>query len=413
MTALVPPALRAHPRLTTAVAVIVVAGVASGSYVALHGDATAQAVTTTTTQAVSTGTLRQSVSATGTLAPAKDESLSFAVSGQVTRVAVKAGQRVSKGQVLATVDSAALRSAVAQARSSVASARAKVDDDQTSSASSTQLSADQAALKAARNQLASARSQLAGATLRSPITGAVAAVNLTVGQSVSGGSSSGGGAGTSTAGGSTGTTASSSAEVEVISTDAWIVNASVDASSVGTIKTGNQAQLTITGATDTVYGTVASIGLVSSSTSGTASYPVVIDVTGSPSGLHDGESVTATVIYQQLTGVLVIPQLALHRNSDGTTYVEKLVNGVATATTVTTGLTSGAEVQIKSGLASGDQIVVPQLQRTGGTGTTGSTGTTGGSRGGYVPGAGTGNFPAGGTGNFPGGGAVPAGGNGD
>ena len=43
----------------------------------------------------------------------------------------------------------------------------------------------------------------------------------------------------------------------------------------------------------------------------------------------------------------------------------------------------------------------------------GSTGTTGGSRGGYVPGAGTGNFPAGGTGNFPGGGVVPAGGNGD
>ena len=324
--------------------VLALAGAGTGTYLSVSGGSSASAQqATTTTQTVSTGTIRQSVSATGTLAPAKEEDLNFAAAGSVTKVAVKTGQHVTKGQVLAKVDSAALASAVAQAKSSVASARSKVDDDETNSASATQLSADKTALTAAKNQLASAKTQLADATLRSPITGAVAAVNLTVGQTVSGGSSN------SSAQGSD---SSSTAQVLVISTDKWIVNATVDASSVGLIKTGDQAQLTVTGADQTVYGTIKSIGLVSSSTSGTASYPVVVDVTGTQKGLHDGASVTATLIYKQLSNVLVIPQTALHRNSDGSTYVEQVVNGKTVQTTVKTGLSSGGQVQIKSGLKS-------------------------------------------------------------
>ncbi len=59
----------------------------------------------------------------------------------------------------------------------------------------------------------------------------------------------------------------------MISTDSWLVNATVDATSVGLIKAGEQAQLTVTGASDTIYGTIASVGLISSSTSGTAELP--------------------------------------------------------------------------------------------------------------------------------------------
>jgi multidrug efflux pump subunit AcrA (membrane-fusion protein) len=48
--------------------------------------------------AASTGTIRQSISSTGTIAPAQQDAVNFTVSGKVTRVAVTAGQRVSAEQ---------------------------------------------------------------------------------------------------------------------------------------------------------------------------------------------------------------------------------------------------------------------------------------------------------------------------
>lgn len=401
--------LRSHPWITAGVAVVILAGAGTGIYFDVSGSGNSAAAATTTVNTVSTGTIRQSVSATGSLAPAQEESLSFSASGQVTSVKVKVGDTVKKGQALATVESAALASSVAQAKATVASDQARVDDD--SGASSTQLAADKAALKAAKNQLASAKSQLAGATMTAPINGAVAEVNIAAGDTVSGSSSSvsgsGGSSSTSTGFGastSTGTSATD-AQILVISVNSWIVNATVDATSVGLIKAGEQAQLTVSGSTSTIYGTISSVGLVSSSTSNTASYPVVIAVTGSPTGLHDGAGVTAGLIYKQVSNTVVISATALHRDSTGE-YVEKQVSGKVARTTVQVGIRSGLQVQITSGLVAGDKIIVPQLR----IGTVSPTGGTSnrGAGGGSFPGGGTfpggGSFPGGAGGGFPGGG---------
>jgi macrolide-specific efflux system membrane fusion protein len=386
---MLPRRVRAHPWLAGGVAVVVLAGGGSAGYFLTRNDKAA-AATTTTTQTVATGTVRQSVSATGTLAPASEENLNFSVSGEVTKVAVSEGQHVKKGQTLATIDSASLSATVAQAESTVASDEARVDDDSTNGASDTQVAADKAALTAAKNQLTSARSQLASATMTSPINGVVATVNLTVGESVSGSAASNPNGSSDS---SSSDNSSSDPQILVISTNSWLVNATVDATSVGLIKKGNQAQLTVTGASDTVYGTISSIGLVSSSTSGTASYPVVVDVTGSPSGMHDGANVTATLIYKQVTNVLVVPTIALHRNANGGQYVEQVKNGKTVQTTVRVGIASGGQTQIVSGLSAGDKIIVPQV--TLGRGGTGNNG--------------NGNIPKGGF-TFPGGGKIPAGG---
>jgi macrolide-specific efflux system membrane fusion protein len=416
--------IKRHPWISAIVVALVLVGAGLGTYFGTRDDNAAAATATTTTETVNTGTIRQTVSATGTLAPANQENLNFSVSGQVTRVSVSEGQRVTKGQTLATINSAALSAAVAQAESTVASDQARLDDDNSNSASDTQIAADQAALTAANNQLDTAQQQLASATLTSPIDGIVATVNLTVGQSVSGsggnngnsnngnsnnGNGNSGGDGNNGNGNSSGSNDSSNGsnssdpQFLVISTNSWIVNASVDANSVGLIKVGNQAQLSVTGASDTVYGTIASIGLVSSSSSssGTASYPVVIDVTGTPSGMHDGADVTATLIYKQLSNVLVVPTLALHRNASGGTYVEQVKNGKTVQTTVQPGIASGGQTQIVSGLSAGDQIVVPQIRI--GNGTRNGNGNE--TRG---------NFPGGGQFQIPGGGefVVPGGGKG-
>lgn len=388
--------LRVHPWLAGGIIVVVLAGAGTGIYFGTRSGAAAAAAATTTVATVSTGTIKQSVSATGTLAPASQASLNFSTSGQVTAVSVKVGDTVKKGQTLASLESASLASAVAQAKAMVASDVAKVDADD--SATSTQLAADKAALKAARNQLTSAKAQLAAATMKSPINGAVAAVNITDGEAISGNSS----ASSSGTGNSTASSSSSSAQVLVISTNAWIVNATVDATSVGLIKAGDQAQLTVTGADATVYGTISSVGLVASSTSGTASYPVAIAVTGAPTGLHDGASVTASLIYKQLSNVVVISSAALHRYTSGGQYADKQVNGKTVRTTVQVGIQSGNQVQITSGLAAGDKIIVTQIQRP--TSSSTSRGGTG-NQGGFPAGGNGGGFPGGGTGGrFSGGG---------
>jgi membrane fusion protein, macrolide-specific efflux system len=414
--------LRGRPRLFLSVAVIAVLAIGIGTYAVTRGGGAAAAGTSTTVHTVATGTIKQSVSATGTLAPASQASLAFPVSGQVTAVDVAVGDKVTAGQELAKIDAASLAVGVAQAKASVASAQAKVDADATSGADATQTAADQAALTAANNQLSSAQSQEAQATMTSPIAGVVATVNLVKGQTVSATSTSGSsgtsgtsGTGTSGGGGGSGgaagtgagassTTSSTTAQILVISTGSWIVNATVDATSVGLISKGEQAQLTVTGSTATVYGTISSIGLVSSSTSATASYPVVVAVTGSPSGLHDGAGVAVALIYKQFTNVVVVPSTALHRDSSGGQYVEQVTNGKTVNTTVKVGVASAGQTQITSGLKAGDQIVVPVLP-TRRPGTTGTTNRGGAGGGGFGGGAGGGGFGGGAGGGGFGGGA--------
>jgi membrane fusion protein, macrolide-specific efflux system len=222
--------------------------------------------------AVTAGNMSQTVSTSGTLAPADSENLSFSTSGQVTAVNVKAGQQVAKGTVLATLDSAALQSQVTGAQASVDSATAKLSNDQTNNASAAQIQSDQANVAAAQAQLASAQTSLNGATLTAPIDGTVAAVNLSVGQQLSGSgtggtnlsgsatgsgrinsaSSGAGGAGGGAGGGGNGSSASSSSssstsstpQIQMISTGAFVVNVNVDDTQIGRIAVGQAATVT-------------------------------------------------------------------------------------------------------------------------------------------------------------------------
>jgi hypothetical protein len=217
----------------------------------------------------------------------------------------------------------------------------------------------------------------------------------------SGGGSSGSGssgAGSSGGGNSNSNTSSagqSSAQILVISTDSWIVNASVDSTGVGKLANGDQAQIVPGSGAGTVYGTIASVGLIATSSSGVASYPVVINVTGSPDGMHAGDTATVSLIYHQLNNVLTVPTTAVH-TVNGKTVVYEMVNGKRVSRSITTGLASGGMTEVQSGLSAGDEVVVDVVSR--GTTTTNNRGNNQQRQ-----------FPSGG--NFPGGGQFPGGGN--
>ncbi len=378
-------------RVILASGVIVVLGAASAGFWVIGKPSTS----TPAFQLVAavSGTLRQTVSSTGTIEPAQEANLNFAVSGQVTSVAVTVGQTVKAGRVLAKVNSASLSADVAQAKATEASDAAKLSADQAagSGVTAAQLTADEAAVTAAENQVADAEQALAEAKLTSPITGVVAAVDLSVGQQVSGaGSSAGAGSGTGSSnaglagaasGGTSGSAASgsSNAQVVVISTGSYVVNGTVDDTEVGLVQAGDQAVIIPDGAASPVYGVVSSVGLIASTTSGVASYPVTIAVTGNPGGLYPGASATVTLVVRQLSNVTTVPTAALHYTSSGAVVYE-IVNGRQVAYPVTAGMTSGGQTQIVTGLSVGTEVVVPGA-RAGGAGLT-TGGTTRGSRGG-------------------------------
>src|SRR3984957_13394895 len=356
--------------------------------------------------AAASSTLRQTVSSTGTIEPAQQANLNFATSGQVTSVPVTVGQKVKSGQVLAKVSSASLSADVAQAEATEASDAAKLSSDQAagSSVTAAQLTADETAVTAAENQVTDAKQALAEANLTSPITGVVAAVSLSVGQEVTGAGGSGGGdsgtggsgtgsSGTGSAGASSSASSSSSAassssaQVVVISTSSYVVNGTVDDTEVGSVQAGDQAVIVPDGATSSVYGVVSSVGLIASTTSGVATYPVTIAVTGNPGGLYPGASATVSLVVKQLNNATTVPTAALHYTSSGAEVYE-MVNGRQVAVPVTVGMTSDGETQIVSGLTVGTKVVVRGLRATGTGGTTGGTGRTRGGVGGAGGGGG-------------------------
>jgi multidrug efflux pump subunit AcrA (membrane-fusion protein) len=400
-------------RLRTWIVAGVVVVVVAGGSVYWFGfgptAASATAASPTTTVAASLQTIEQTVSGTGTLTPTTEDDVDFAASGTVTSVKVKAGSTVKAGQTLATIDTLTEKANLLTAKANLAAAQSTLSSAESSSAGAAQIAADKASVSVAAAAVTTAKTEYAGTTLVSPIAGLVTTVNLAVGDVVSGGtstssaSSGGASSGSATATTSTGsatdsastgsaTDSTSTADFTVVGTKSWDVSVSLGASDIKNIKVGQQVDLS-TDENASFFGTVTSIGLLPSTTTGAATYPVVVTVTGSPTELYDGVTVTAKIVYERRTNVLTVPSAAI-TTAKGVSTVEVVKNGTTTKTTVTVGETSGNLTEITKGISAGAEVQVTRFTPGTGNGTTGTRGT------GNFGGNGTGgNFtpPSGGT----------------
>lgn len=393
-----------------AVAVVVVGG--TGTWWLTRSSS--NAATTTTTYTVSASTIQQTVSASGTVEPAQSANLSFAVSGTVTHVYVTAGQKVSVGTPLASVDDTALISQRTAAAASVTAAEEQLSTDSSSGASSIQIASDQSNVASAQAAYANAVDAVNESVLTSTISGTVDAVNLAVGDVVSGGSGGSTGSSSSSSRSSTGSSTgsnsstSSSGSFTVVSTGSYVVDATVAAGDVASVRKGMQVQLTVSGHATTVFGTVDSVGLVAQTdSSGGAVFPVTINVTGNPTGLYAGTSATASIIVKQVANAIAVPTRAI-QTSGSQAYVMKVVGGKAVKADVVLGQVAGPLTEVTSGIKAGDVVQIPGFTRSGTGGGT-RTGPGGGGFGGGGFGSGAG---FGGGGGFTGGGTFVQGGNG-
>ncbi len=196
------------------VGLVVGLGIAGGAWWYLDHQSTAQAATPTTisrTVAASVDTIKKTISTTGTLTPAVQQDVSFVASGNVTAVNVTAGQQVTAGQPLATVDTLTMQQTLASANLTLAKAQATLVNDQTAlstaqdaqttaadagddttaadakvATAQQQITVDQTSITTAQAAVDTAQTALNSATLLAPIDGIVSTVNVTVGQKITG-----------------------------------------------------------------------------------------------------------------------------------------------------------------------------------------------------------------------------------
>lgn len=195
--------------VTAAVVLLLVAAVAvllarrNGEATADKGAAAPKPALTVTTTTPQAATLPVRLAANGNIAAWQEASVGAEAGGlRITEVRVNVGDRVGKGQVLATFASDTLRAELAQARASVAEAQAAAAEaaanadrarslQATGALSASQINQYLTAEQTARARVQAARAvfeaqqvRLAQSTLQAPDSGIISARTATVGQVV-------------------------------------------------------------------------------------------------------------------------------------------------------------------------------------------------------------------------------------
>jgi multidrug efflux pump subunit AcrA (membrane-fusion protein) len=136
----------------------VIAVVAAAAVWALNPFGKAAAVSLVTARA-STGTIVASVSLSGSVASSSISELNFGTAGTVTKVSVVPGDKVTVGEVLATIDDSALQVQLQVAQANLTAAQARLAQDQAGPTAATIASAKDS-ISQAKLQLSTAKTSL-------------------------------------------------------------------------------------------------------------------------------------------------------------------------------------------------------------------------------------------------------------
>jgi multidrug efflux pump subunit AcrA (membrane-fusion protein) len=241
--------------------------------------------------------------------------------------------------------------------------------------SADQIAADQATVDAATAQLAANQQNLAAADMVSPIDGTVAQVDVVSGQNAAANAST--------------------AKIVIIGAGGNQVTTAVNDNQVGQVKPGQAAAITPDGAGKPLTGKVVAIGALSSTTSGgSASFPVTISVDGGGPALFAGSTAGVAITLGTAQAAVTVPTSAVH-TVGSTSFVTALVDGKPASKRVTVGVIGATVTQITEGLNAGDEVVLADLSQplpsaTTGAGARGLTGGGGGFRAGGNGGGGGG-----------------------
>jgi HlyD family secretion protein len=272
------------------------------------------------------GDIENVVSSTGTLAAMSEVSVLAEMSGRVENVYAKNNENVTKGMVLATLNTDMLKINKLSAEASVQKAQANYDlqlldwqnktklsekglisdyDYQTSKANLKVCEADLNSAKAALQIINTELDQYA--VIKSPIDGIVLNRNIEKGQSVVEGAST------------NSTTLFTLAE----DLSKMEIKAEVDELDISSIKVGQDVNFTVESNPNTTFtGTVNEIRLVPETTDNVVNYYVIIDTLNKDGKLLPGMTADINFIIEKKSDTLLVPRAALRFQPTGLSAAE-------------------------------------------------------------------------------------------
>lgn len=346
------------------------------------------------TKVIAKDTVRQTVTATGSLAPVDEVEVGTQVSGEVKKIYVDFNSKVKKGQLLAELDKSTLQEKLNQCNASLQSAlsaytlakqnysRTKTLYDQKAATKSdlesvqNALTQAQAQVTQAQTNVREAKVNLSYAEIYSPIDGIVLGKEVEEGQTVA-----------------------SSFSTPTLFTIArslkdMQVEANIDEADIGAVKVGQTVSFTVDSYSgENFTGTVKQIRMNPTTTNNVVTYTVIINAPNPDEKLYPGMTASITITTEAIAD-LVVPSAAtswepseevikalprpkgrpedeqitakdLEKEAgvtdNGNSRSQKTVwvkNGSQlTPRNITVGMSDGVNYIVKSGLAEGDTVV--------------------------------------------------------
>jgi len=211
----------------------------------------------------------------------------------------------------------------------------------------------QLVIKQKENVLIEAKEALADYSARAPFDGVVAKVNVKKGD-----------------------TASSGTSVATLVAKQMIAEISLNEVDAAKVQVGQKVTLTFDAIEDlSIAGAVAEIDTLGTVSQGVVSYTVKIVFDAQDERIKSGMTVSANIIINAKTDVLMIQTAALKTNSDGSYYVEQLENGSPVKKEVKIDSNNDTMTEITEGLSEGDSVITQTITAS----SSGATQSSGGS----------------------------------
>ncbi len=214
------------------------------------------------------------VTASGEIVPEPKATLSFPLTGTVKTVEVKAGDRVTKGQTLITLDPTVWQAKVQEAQASLVAAQANVHYLIRNGTDQEHIDAANADVAQSQATLDAANATLAQATLTAPFDGTVASVDTAVAETVVPGQ-----------------------EVIMLGnlSNFRVETTDLSERDAPSVQVGQKAQVTVTALNQQFPGTVTDISRISSTVGGDVVYKVTIQFDSQPKGLLWGMTTDVSI----------------------------------------------------------------------------------------------------------------------
>ncbi len=286
--------------------------------------------------------IKQTVSASGILTGKNNVNLRFKNGGKISSINIKEGDIVTKGMILASLDTKDLEIALQQARNTYGAKKAttdRIEDDLKDHASDETLTQRETRMKAqadsnsAFDAVKAAQRAFEDAVIISPISGVVTKVPFLVGQ----------------------ITSPTDTVLQVVDFTEIVFETDVDESDISKIKIGQTTEITLNAYPDQFFsGSVSNIEpATKTSTNGATTVTIKITFNNQNLTPISGLNGQVVIVTDQRSSALTIPQDALKEEN---LVIVQTSQGLEERN-ILLGIKSDTDVEVTSGLQEGEQVV--------------------------------------------------------